>query len=68
MFFYIYQITNLTNGKIYVGKHKSEKHPDENGYYGSGKQITAAIRKYGIENFKKEARKLNICDIIATLK
>jgi hypothetical protein len=54
MFFYIYQITNLINGKIYVGKHKSNKHPDENGYYGSGKQITAAIKKYGIENFKKE--------------
>lgn len=54
MFFYIYQITNLVNGKIYVGKHKSDKHPDENGYYGSGKQILMAIKKYGIENFKKE--------------
>lgn len=54
MFFYVYQITNLINGKIYVGKHKSNKHPNENGYYGSGKQITAAIKKYGIENFKKE--------------
>lgn len=54
MFFYVYQITNLINGKIYVGKHKSDKHPDENGYYGSGKQISAAIKKYGIENFKKE--------------
>ena len=42
------------NGKIYVGKHKSAKHPSENDYYGSGKQITAAIKKYGIENFKKE--------------
>jgi len=54
MFFYVYQITNLVNGKIYVGKHKSNKHPDENGYYGSGKQILAAIEKYGKENFKKE--------------
>lgn len=54
MFFYVYQITNLVNGKIYVGKHKSDKHPDENGYYGSGKQILAAIKKYGIKNFKKE--------------
>lgn len=42
------------NGKIYVGKHKSARHPSENDYYGSGKQITAAIKKYGIENFKKE--------------
>jgi len=54
MYYYIYQITNLLNGKIYVGKHKSIKHPYENGYYGSGKQIIEAIKKYGIENFKKE--------------
>jgi Putative endonuclease segE, GIY-YIG domain len=54
MYYYVYQITNLLNGKIYVGKHKSAKHPSENKYYGSGKQITAAIKKYGIENFKKE--------------
>lgn len=54
MYYYVYQITNLINGKIYVGKHKSAKHPFENGYYGSGKQIIYAIKKYGIENFKKE--------------
>jgi len=54
MHYYVYQITNLINGKIYVGKHKSSKPPLENGYYGSGKQITAAIKKYGLDNFKKE--------------
>ncbi len=54
MYYYVYQITNLLNNKIYVGKHKSAKHPDANGYYGSGKQIKSAIEKYGIENFKKE--------------
>jgi len=54
MYYYVYQITNLSNGKIYVGKHKSAKHPSENEYYGSGRQITAAVKKYGIENFKKE--------------
>jgi hypothetical protein len=54
MYYYVYQITNLSNGKIYVGKHKSAKHPFENGYFGSGKQITAAIKKYGVDNFKKE--------------
>ena len=54
MYYYVYQITNLINNKLYVGKHKSIKHPFENGYYGSGKQITAAIKKYGIDNFKKE--------------
>lgn len=59
MYYYVYQITNLINGKIYVGKHKSSNHPADNGYYGSGKQITAAIEKYGIENFKKEV--LHFC-------
>lgn len=54
MYFYVYQITNLVNGKIYVGKHKSLMPPLENGYYGSGRQIKLAIKKYGIENFKKE--------------
>jgi len=54
MYYYIYQITNQINGKIYVGKHKSPVHPDSNGYYGSGKQIIAAIKKYGKLNFKKE--------------
>jgi hypothetical protein len=54
MYYYVYQITNLLNNKIYVGKHKSAIHPDANGYHGSGKQIKAAIEKYGIENFKKE--------------
>ena len=54
MYYYVYQITNLINNKIYVGKHKSPKPPFENGYLGSGKQIIAAIKKYGIDNFKKE--------------
>lgn len=59
MYYYVYQITNLINGKIYVGKHKSSKPPLENEYYGSGKQISAAIKKYGKENFKKEV--LHFC-------
>jgi len=52
MFYYIYQITNLVNNKIYVGVHKT--HNMDDGYMGSGKVIKAAIKKYGLDNFKKD--------------
>lgn len=51
MFYYLYQITNNLNGKIYVGVHKTSKMDD--GYMGSGKVIKRAIEKHGIDNFTK---------------
>jgi len=46
----IYKITNLINGKIYIGQ-DSKNNPE---YLGSGAIIKRAIKKYGKENFKKE--------------
>lgn len=54
MSYFVYQITNILNGKIYVGAHKGE--PDD-GYMGSGTHISRAIKKYGLQNFKKEILK-----------
>lgn len=46
----IYVITNLINGKKYIGKDsKNSKY-----YIGGGKLIKYAIKKYGKHNFKKE--------------
>ena len=51
-FHLIYQITNLVNGKIYIGEHSTKDPYDD--YMGSGTAINKAIKKYGLENFTKE--------------
>ena len=52
----IYKTTNNINGKIYIGQDKNNN-PH---YFGSGKKLKSAIKKYGKENFIKEI--LEECD------
>lgn len=56
---YVYEITNLVNGKKYIGKRSCKCPIEEDKYIGSGKLLKKAIDKYGKENFKKDI--LQIC-------
>jgi hypothetical protein len=49
---YVYLITNKINGKKYIGSSRKDQ-IDEN-YYGSGKVIKDALKKYGKENFQRD--------------
>jgi len=59
MYGYIYETTNLINGKKYIGKHKADEFDKQ--YFGSGLNIQKAIKKYGEENFQ-----INIIEKIYT--
>ena len=48
----IYKIENNVNNKIYIGK--TTKIDNFKNYYGSGKIIKSALKKYGKESFTKE--------------
>jgi len=45
----IYKTTNLVNGKIYTGQHRTDNLNDK--YIGSGRELREAIKEFGKENF-----------------
>jgi group I intron endonuclease len=49
---YVYMITNKINGKKYIGS--SRKNQIDENYYGSGKAIKDALKKYGRNNFTRD--------------
>ena len=52
MFYLIYKTTNTIDGKFYIGCHQTDNIDD--GYYGSGKYLKRAIKKYGTDAFIRE--------------
>lgn len=48
----ICKVTNLVNGMVWVGAHKTKNEFDS--YLGSGKRMNRALKKYGRKNFSKE--------------
>jgi group I intron endonuclease len=48
--FLVYEIKNNINSKSYIGQYSGESFEK---YFGSGKLIKSAIKKYGLENFSK---------------
>ena len=51
---YVYEITNLINGMKYIGKRSCKCNIEDDRYMGSSFIVKNAIKKYGIEKFKKE--------------
>lgn len=49
---YIYKVTKIDTGRYYIGMHSTDDLGD--GYFGSGKIITASIKKHGKDKHIKE--------------
>lgn len=49
---YVYRTTNLINNKQYTGVHSTSNLDD--GYMGSGLAIMRAVKKHGVQNFRKD--------------
>lgn len=57
---YVYEITNLINGKKYIGKRSCKCNIEDDKYMGSGYALKKAMKVHGKENFTKEI--LIVCE------
>jgi hypothetical protein len=53
MKYYVYKTINDINGRFYIGVHQS-KDIENDPYFGSGRNLKHAIKKYGKKNFHRE--------------
>ena len=51
---YIYKITNNINGRYYIGARSCDYQIEDDPYFGSGKILNQAVKKYGKQNFTKQ--------------
>ena len=58
VYHYTYVITNILDGKQYIGDRTCECDPKKDSYLGSGKYLKNAQEKYGQRNFSKEILEL----------
>ena len=54
---FVYQITNITSGRMYIGRKNKRRYKvdsDWQDYYGSSDDLTIDVNKLGKANFKRE--------------
>jgi hypothetical protein len=49
---YLYKTTCIVNNRYYIGMHSTNNLND--GYLGSGRRLTASVRKHGVNNHEKK--------------
>ena len=53
-YMFVYKVTNLINGRIYIGSKCTNRNDLDPDYLCSGNYIVSAVKKYGKENFVRE--------------
>src|SRR5271157_5409684 len=51
---FVYKWTNQKNGRWYIGSHIGDPNDPKDQYVASGRNVINAMRKYGLDNFRRE--------------